>query len=176
MREDPSFNGPELASITSNPEKEGWDANNLKFVKPRLAKILGVEVMEPFAFDYPNRPYKSAYIDYDGIMRTAVGKSVSKIGGEAVCWLINHPEALRKLPKLSEMELAICKALCAKWVSMDIYDNVDIVTLWSVKPFCLDDEKTFFYADDINTKLIATVKRRMFPSVRPGDCIEVCYD
>lgn len=146
---------------------------DIKPAKPHLAEILGVEVGEQFTFDYPNRQYRSAYISEDGIMWTVSpdGVQKNKIGATAMCWLINHLDSLKRLPKLNEQEIAICKAVGATWVSRDEGDT-EFVRAWNVKPaaYCID--KTVYMAN-ISPYKVVRLDASLFPSVKPGDCIEV---
>lgn len=73
-------------------------------------------------------------------------------------------EPLRLTPK----ELCICKAVCAKWVSMDDTADCKSVRLWGEKPSF--GGKIFFPYSDC----LANTKKELFPSVRHGDYI--CVD
>lgn len=128
--------------------------------KPRLAEVLGVEVGERFKMG--NFP-ELVYITEDGnIVSTGSGAICSKWITDA----INHPESIIRAPRLTEAELAICKAVGAKWVSMD---NVGIhADLWAEEP--IRNEKIFVQSPE-SRGAIASVRSCLFPSVGPGDCI-----
>ena len=74
-------------------------------------------------------------------------------------------------PRLTEQELAICKAVGAKWVSFDD-TNEDVVDIWTIKPETrMFDGKRHYYEQ--STEHIACVNSYLFPSLKPGDCINV---
>ena len=86
-----------------------------------------------------------------------------------------HPEEAVKIiglevvevtPRLTEQELAICKALKAKWASKD--DSGLSSALWNTKPSRMGGVYT---ASKIGP--IARVKTYFFPSLRPGDLVNV---
>ena len=131
--------------------------------KPRLAKVLGVEVGEPFKVRDSDGGWDGDVVFYIN----EYGKFISGIApgsSIALCCAIQHPESIIRTPHLTEPELAICKAVGAKWVSRD--KESDSVDLWGVKPI----KKCGFYK--VNGEYpIATVRDDLFPSVKPGDCI-----
>ena len=71
---------------------------------------------------------------------------------------------------LTEQELAICKALGAKWVSWDKFHIPElrrgIVDLWKCSPH-------YNGAQYSGTGLLARVDIEMFPSLNPGDLVNV---
>ena len=143
-----------------------------KPAKPRLAEILGVE--EDEKWDYPGLygPYRI----HNGI-REALSSSGTwyNCGNEeSLTEIINHPEKIIRSPRLTEAELAICKAVGAKWVSKNKY-GARRVTLWDAKP--IFDEGMFSIPEDdehsVTIGVIGRISDVLFPSVKPGDCIEV---
>lgn len=81
---------------------------------------------------------------------------------------------------LTEPELAICKLLNAKWISRDAvpegyeeYDWSRDVDLWSERPE-VDDGFFLSKSGDLDSCL-ASISAEFFPSVEPGDCVEVVY-
>lgn len=140
--------------------------------KPRLCGLLNVDVGEPFKFSTPNREYGKAYIAEDGVIWTeTVTGYTHKVGGNSVCWIINHPQTIKKLPpkpKLTEAEISICKAMGAKWVSRDCMSiNVE---LWTEKPEEEKNSREVWYQ---GTTMVAHVVATLFPSISPRDCVEV---
>lgn len=73
--------------------------------------------------------------------------------------------------RLTPNELEICKALGAKYVTRS--ENGLCTELWSTAPMKRrdDDEKVYFVACGIGP--IANTDHSLFPSVKPGDCINV---
>lgn len=73
-------------------------------------------------------------------------------------------------PRLTEQELAICKAVGAKWVSWDKFHIPElrngIVDLWECSPH-------YNGAQYSGTGLLAKVGIELFPSLNPGDCVNV---
>ena len=129
--------------------------------KPRLAKVLGVDVGEKFAIKGHAGDKAIFCVNEKGIM---CWKGVGVDNVTAIFTAINHPELIIRTPHLTELELAICKAVGAKWVSRD--KESDSVDLWGVKPI---KERGFY---KVNGEYpIATVRDDLFPSVKPGDCI-----
>ena len=74
-------------------------------------------------------------------------------------------------PKLTEQELAICKALGARWVSRNEC-NYDNVNLWEIEPTKSVNTSPRQYIAR-NGSLLAAVNVCLFPSLNPGDCINV---
>lgn len=74
-------------------------------------------------------------------------------------------------PRLTPAELAICKAVGAKWVSRD--KDEYFVILRSAEP--VENGNGCFCTAEDSESWIADVGVGLFPSVKPGDCICV-YD
>lgn len=70
-------------------------------------------------------------------------------------------------PKLTEQELAICRAVGAKWVERVGAPFDYQVRLWREEP--LQSKST----EELNDIWIGRVLAKLFPSVRKGDCINV---
>ena len=133
--------------------------------KPRLAEVLGVEEDEEWTF--PGR--KETFRVHDGYLESkTVNLPWSKYSYWQICDIINHPESIIRAPRLTDAEIAIMRAVGAKWVSWDTEGNVR-VDLWDVKPFKAFNE--IYVAQGVDP--IARVKVELFPSVKPGDCVEV---
>lgn len=86
---------------------------------------------------------------------------------KGICKAANTWPHLWDLNRLSEQELAICNAVGAKWVSRDTTLRSNLVTLWEHEPAVRSKEGNF------GGTFIAEVHKKCFPSVRPGDLIEV---
>lgn len=74
-------------------------------------------------------------------------------------------------PRLTEQELAICKALGARWVSRNEC-NYDNVNLWEIEPTKSVNTSPRQYIAR-NGSLLAAVNVCLFPSLNPGDCVNV---
>lgn len=77
--------------------------------------------------------------------------------------------------RLTPQEFEICKALGAKWVSTDA-EYPDIVSLWKSKPMVEDGDhynSRFYPKDGLKSEWISHINSELFPSVKPGDCIDV---
>lgn len=72
--------------------------------KPRICEVLGVEPEEKFDAG----PYKDAYVDLFGIIRTNIG---SVMDADRVCDLINHPDRIIRKPHWTEQEVERAKAI-----------------------------------------------------------------
>ena len=83
------------------------------------------------------------------------------------CTLRGLPEEwdLKEAPRLTEQEIAIMRAVGAKWVSRD--DNSVIVNIWSKKP----EKHNGGY--EMPFSCVCSIDPRLFPSVHPGECIAV---
>lgn len=77
-------------------------------------------------------------------------------------------------PRLTPEELEICRALGAKWVTYNkyTYNDDNKIILWADKPTKrkYENGKGFYYTDGI---FIAQTCCSCFPSLKPGDCINV---
>ncbi len=124
--------------------------------KPRLAEVLGVEVGERFRVGDVGCDF---WIEADGWPRSELFDR--NASAKWVVNAINHPESIIRLPLLTEPEIAIMRAMGAKWVSRD--KNGTCANLWESEPHLTADG----YA---KAKMIANVFRGRFPSVKPGDC------
>lgn len=141
------------------------DNNMKKISKPRLAELLGVEVGEKFQVKGVDTKDFAFFVDAEGIMRWTDDGMISDL---IIYTIINHPERIVRLPRLTEPEIVIMRAFGAKCVSRaDI--STSVALLWDTKPRKYPDgvyRACWF-------KPIATVDSRFFPSVKPGDCVEL---
>ena len=88
-------------------------------------------------------------------------KTTCKLAGPASLW------KLEEKPHLTDPEIAIMRAVGAKWVSLDANLIDESVMLWSVKPDKYGDGS--FHSP---ISVLAAVAEELFPSVKPGECIE----
>lgn len=95
-----------------NGSNEGTNCTPVKeeanMDKPRICEVLGVEPEEKFDAG----PYKDAYVDLFGIIRTNIG---SVMDADRVCDLINHPDRIIRKPHWTEQEVEDAKTLCRMW-------------------------------------------------------------
>ena len=92
-------------------------------------------------------------------------------GGECVVDITPNRwdlEYIPKFPALTEAERDIMWAMGAKWVSRG-ENGGEYVDLWGVKPLCV---KGNFFSED-GKPPVACAVGACFPSVEPGDCIEL---
>ncbi len=135
--------------------------------KPRLAEVLGVEVGETFKVEGVSVRF---FIGEDGMPKIYDGDSGLDVEGMDIYKAINHPESIIRAPRLTEPEIAIMRAVGAKWVSMDKYKDKfgrTYVELWGEKPNG-EIEKVY---DLEGGSALAKILPELFPSVHPGDCI-----
>ncbi len=79
-----------------------------------------------------------------------------------------HPDAVVGHPLLTEPEIAIMRAMGAKWVSRDDNVAVDLVWLWASEPASDDGDGCVTWRPSTAEKPIAAIQPELFPSVRPG--------
>lgn len=153
----------------SKPEyKSGDDEGKTKQDKPRLAYVLGLITGQSFGIRHPGTKemVSGLSINEDGYLCKDGDVAHNSVGW--LCYAINHPESIIRAPRLTEKELAICKAVGAKWVSRD--KGVLVVELWRERPEMEGGvTKPTFVAD--TDCWVADVDCNLFPSVKPGDCI-----
>lgn len=133
--------------------------------KPRLAEALGVEEDKPWA--YPG---------IGGIFRIHNGFRQRKfpdgqwgdIADEVeLTIIINHPDRIIRTI-LTDPEISIMRAVGAKWVSLAGPPTDAVrVELWTEKP-----EHSQF-GTYIGQGSVARVNADLFPSIKPGDLVEV---
>ena len=135
-----------------------------KPAKPRLAEVLGVDVGERFLTPwFPTQ----LYVSDDGDLIWDENDNVC-FDGKLLQYIINYPESIIRIPRLTEAELAICKYVGAKWVSKDKIRDDGGVSLWRKKPDYWDE----LYDSEESDALIATFfDKDVFSNVHPGDCI-----
>ena len=131
---------------------ETKEDNMNKQDKPRLAEVLGVEVGQKWRVVCPEEDINSVevWLNEKGHL---IGETLVA-GSVILCAAINHPESIIRAPRLTEPEIAIMRAVGAKWVSRD--DNCDdgSVDLWGAKPLYGDG----MYNNTEDGGLIATIR------------------
>ena len=75
-----------------------------EMVRPRICEVLGVEKGERFDAG----PYKDAYIDSFGTIRTNMG---TLMDADRVCELINHPDRIIRKPRWTEQDVEDAKTV-----------------------------------------------------------------
>lgn len=141
--------------------------------KPRLADVLGVEVGEKIKIAIPGKTETGWFqMDKNGCLKDV--DNLCDLSGVYLAYAINHPETIIRTPRLTEYELAICKAIGALWLSLD--SNEDFVKAWMDKPGIegAGDGSWIRFNNGGNLySFIAKIRKDLFPSVHPGDLIEV---
>lgn len=159
----------------NNPVASG---NTAKSSKPRICEVLGVEVGEKFTLSYPHRTYQELSVHDDGRVwgRNPESNKEHKIGSAALCWLINHPESICHLPRLSPAEMELLQSLYksgAKWACRD--RNSAWVYFYRRKPTYVENSGAY-YGNADETEL-ASIYASAFPSIHYEDLLnleEVC--
>ena len=135
-----------------------------KAVNPRLAEILGVKVGESFMI--PNNGGSVTFeITENGKFKTDPPNMVGST--YLLLEAIERPEIIIRQSRITPEELAICKAVGAKWLCMD--DAGFKAELWNTKPSKTD--KGIYVAFGVDP--MARLQPYVFPSLKPGDCINV---
>lgn len=157
---------------TINGDTPTKEDNMCKMDKPRLAEVLGVEAGELFMVKSIGVRF---FVDKDGIPKIFDGDSGLDVEGISIYYAINHPENIIRLPRLTEPEIAIMRATGAKWVSRDKHGDskVNFVRLWDEKPKKFENVNGWIFEPSAGDHALAVVYTSLFPSVHPGDCIEL---
>lgn len=135
--------------------------------KPRLCKVLGVDVGEQFKVRVGEErtdlmgPFWIA--SAGGIMDRDNCEPVDVLC--ALVEAINHPAKIERLPRLTPEEVQRCKVFGAKWVSRD--EGSSQVLLWEDRP---ELKHTGVWDGE---KSCAQTWDRLFPSVQSGQLIQV---
>ena len=135
-----------------------------KAVNPRLAEILGVNAGEKFQIPI-NGSIATFEITGDGHFETTPPNMVGST--YLLLEAIERPEIIIRQSRITPEELAICKAVGAKWLCMD--DAGFKADLWNTKPSKTD--KGIYVAFGVDP--MARLQPYVFPSLKPGDCINV---
>ena len=84
-----------------------------------------------------------------------------------VCAITASEWDLKEAPRLTAPEIAIMRAVGAKWVSMDVRGSKRI-ELWKEMPHKTEDGAFF---SSVGNGSLAIVRESLFPSLKPGNCI-----
>ena len=90
--------------------------------KPRICEVLGVELEEKFDAG----PYKDAYIDSFGTIRTNMG---TLMNADRVCEIINHPDRIIRKPRWTQQEVEMVKNLLEVVGPAELRKVADMVTM-----------------------------------------------
>lgn len=137
---------------------EHKEKNMEKKDKPRLAEVLGVD---------ENAPIRVVGGGYDTVPFTIADVTVSdgRLMAGAVTYAIIHPESIIRATRLTETELERCRVCGAKYLARGKTSHE--VFMYEKKP---DEVAEGSYGGG---GYIGSVICRLFPSVHPGDLIEV---
>ena len=116
--------------------------------KPRIAQVLGVEVGEWFT--YPGMSTSFQVTD-GGFLKCADGNFKM-----CVPTLINHPDRIIRKPRWTEQEVERAKTVRVLWGGVDKLEKCDL----------------HIKAVD-GTHLVATMSADLFPSLRPGETVNL---
>lgn len=142
--------------------------------KTRILNVLGLNVGDHFKFR------DGEYYVFSGNRILAPEDEKTSFPGMPYCDIlfgdtlidmVNNPEEIHRIVKLTEKEKQICKVIGAKYVSRSV-DAQDVV-LWNVKP---ETDGRGFGAPDMGgevTYSFGSLAKSIFPSVKEGDLVEV---
>lgn len=116
--------------------------------KPRICEVLGVEPEEKFDAG----PYKDAYVDLFGIIRTNIG---SVMDADRVCDLINHPDHIICKPRWTQQEVERAKAIKV------LFPEINAIKYDGAWTQCLEIVDGTYFQREVIT-------RHLFPSVEKG--------
>lgn len=137
--------------------------------KPRLAEVLGVNVDEKFIIKGHGGDRPIFSVDENGNLRW---DNVYMDNVTAIFTAINHPECIIRVKRLTGFETSIMRAMGARWASRDDGPSDDgWVSLWAERP---EYQKGIYFVE-LGCSL-ARVHQGKFPSVGPGDLIELEAD
>lgn len=118
--------------------------------KPRICEVLGVEKGERFDAG----PYKDAYIDSFGTIRTNMG---TLMDADRVCELINHPDRIIRKPRWTEQEVE-----SAKIISVLFPEATHIERLRGSKVLGITGAEDGWIAD---------IESSLFPEIKSGQSV-----
>lgn len=175
------FNNIELARLEYCAErncyycklKSIWDCYKFCENKPvESAELMGFEVIEDNAestFDISDiaNMTLTQVKEYCRKHNETCSKCALNVNGNGfrMCGYFVREWKLEPKPKLTQQELEICKALGAKYVTRDCLGSTK-PHLWAFKPV-----KVAGCYSCVDTHSLAIVSAKLFPSVKPGDCI-----
>lgn len=122
--------------------------------KPRLAKILGVEVGE--RFDIYNHDYNPYFVDEDGYLHDCENDKLYNI----LCEIINNPDLIKRQPRWTEQEIQDAKAIRRL---MSEYTHIK-----REKPDW--GENLLLESEDVESYALSP---ELFPSIRVGETVDI---
>ena len=117
--------------------------------KPRICEVLGVEKGERFDAG----PYKDAYIDSFGTIRTNMG---TLMDADRVCELINHPDRIIRKPR---------------WTQQDVEDAKTVRRVFGRDGTIERHSKTMTVPYSPLTFDHLYINEDLFPSIKPGQSV-----
>lgn len=130
--------------------------------KPRICEVLGVEVGEPFSIDGYPVDYGTVQVCEDGKIRRMCSDEIRevtglkvghKIGANALYYLLNHPDRIRK-PCWTQQEVERARAIKVLYPEAESLDECD--------PHIKVLDSKF---------VVATLDITLFPSLCPGETV-----
>lgn len=128
--------------------------------KPRICEVLGIEVEEGFEFDFGSDQVSRGKmkIGADGLRYYKNGKDWFRCWNEEdLIYIINHPDRIIRKPRWTEQEVERAKAIKM------IYPNA----------YRLGSSDVFVQVWGKEEILLAHVEVDLFPSLRPGQPVEL---
>lgn len=128
--------------------------------KPRICEVLGIEVEEGFEFDFGSDQVSRGKmkIGADGLRYYKNGKDWFRCWNEEdLIYIINHPDRIIRKPRWTEQEVERAKAIKM------IYPNA----------YRLESSDVFVQVWGKEEILLAHVEVDLFPSLRPGQPVEL---
>ena len=128
--------------------------------KPRIAQVLGVEVGEEFTYDFgANQVNRGTFkIGADGKRYYKTGDLWNPCYNEDdLAVIINHPDRIIRKPRWTQQEVEMAKAIKM------IYPNA----------YRLESSDVFVQVWGKEEILLAHVEVDLFPSLRPGQPVEL---
>lgn len=134
--------------------------------RSRMAKILGVDTNQTFKIVYDQGAFPQPItINENGDL---FGPGIDFI---SLCYAINHPESVVCEPLLTKQELDVCVEIGADFVSRDYRPhNSPFPVLWKGLPHKSLDDCDWI---EFSCKRIAILHPSIFPSLKPGDGVDV---
>ncbi len=142
------------------------DKNGTKIFEGDLLKYTGYEDDTPYRVFWKNTGW---HIQYKNRQPDSLGISLPE-DWEIIGNIYDNPKRIIRAPRLTELEIAIMRAVGAKWVSRD--EGFDDVFLWSDKPKVSEDNEGYYLSSKLGN-CITSIRARLFPSVNPGECVEM---
>ena len=141
----------------------------------RLAEVLGVSAGKEFYIGIDGASYGPYVLNEKGNDVFHVLAECS-ICIEHLIYAINHPESIirtpRRTPRLTESEIAIMKAVGAKYVSINKTKGHNDATLWTGDPTpAFEGASDVRFYPNKDAEVISYINGALFPSVHPGECL-----